>query len=47
MPHRYVIPPVHRARFENFMKGLVPEAFKNCPEFLRHKVGGWESCGVA
>lgn len=37
--HRYVIPPAHRARFETMVKGLLPDMFKQCPEFLRHKVG--------
>ncbi|GAB4816897.1 hypothetical protein N2152v2_003943 [Parachlorella kessleri] len=33
----YVVPPAHRARFELLMQGLLPELFRACPEFLRHK----------
>ena len=34
----YCIPPAHRARFELLVKGLLPDMFRACPEFLRHKV---------
>ena len=36
--HWYCIPPEHRQRFENLLKGLLPDMFKACPEFMRHKV---------
>lgn len=36
--HWYVIPPEHKARFESVVKGLMPDLFKACPEFFRHKV---------
>ena len=34
----YCIPPAHRARFELLLKGFLPDMFRACPEFLRHKV---------
>ncbi len=34
----YCIPPAHRERFERFLQGLLPDMFRACPEFLRHKV---------
>ncbi len=34
----YVIPPEHSKRFEYVIKSQLPEAFKVCAEFLRHKV---------
>lgn len=37
---RYVVPPAHRARFEQLMRSLLPDLFRACPEFMRHKVGG-------
>jgi len=33
----YCVPPAHRARFERLMAGLLPDLFRACPEFLRHK----------
>ena len=33
----YAIPPSARARFEVVMQGLLPDLFRGCPEFLRHK----------
>eukprot|EP00197_Chlamydomonas_leiostraca_P012290 CAMPEP_0202869650 /NCGR_PEP_ID=MMETSP1391-20130828/12572_1 /ASSEMBLY_ACC=CAM_ASM_000867 /TAXON_ID=1034604 /ORGANISM="Chlamydomonas leiostraca, Strain SAG 11-49" /LENGTH=376 /DNA_ID=CAMNT_0049549991 /DNA_START=57 /DNA_END=1184 /DNA_ORIENTATION=- len=33
----YVVPPEHRTRFEQVVKQMLPEVFKHCPEFLRHK----------
>ena len=34
----YCIPPAHRERFERLLQGLLPDMFRACPEFLRHKV---------
>lgn len=34
----YCIPPSHRERFERLMEGLLPDLFRFCPEFMRHKV---------
>ena len=34
----YCIPPAHRARFELLVKGLLPDMFRACPQFMRHKV---------
>ncbi|KXZ44918.1 hypothetical protein GPECTOR_60g695 [Gonium pectorale] len=36
----YAIPPASRARFEGLMRGMLPDLFKSCPEFFRHKVLG-------
>lgn len=33
----YVVPPSARKRFELVVQGMMPELFRNCPEFLRHK----------
>jgi jumonji domain-containing protein 2 len=33
----YVVPPAHRARFEQLMRSLLPDLFRACPEFMRHK----------
>ncbi|KAK9828707.1 hypothetical protein WJX72_001637 [[Myrmecia] bisecta] len=33
----YCIPPAHRERFEVLVKGLLPDLFRSCPEFFRHK----------
>jgi jumonji domain-containing protein 2 len=33
----YAIPPAARARFETVVRGLLPDLFRTCPEFLRHK----------
>jgi jumonji domain-containing protein 2 len=33
----YCIPPAHRPRFEQLVKDLLPELFRQCPEFFRHK----------
>ena len=33
----YCIPPAHRLRFEQLVKDLLPELFRQCPEFFRHK----------
>jgi len=33
----YCVPPAHRARFERLMEGLLPDLFRACPEFMRHK----------
>lgn len=33
----YCVPPAHRDRFERLMEGLLPDLFRACPEFLRHK----------
>ena len=33
----YCIPPAHRSRFEQLVKDLLPELFRQCPEFFRHK----------
>ena len=33
----YCVPPAHRARFERLARGLLPDVFRQCPEFLRHK----------
>ncbi|GAX80508.1 hypothetical protein CEUSTIGMA_g7946.t1 [Chlamydomonas eustigma] len=35
--HWYCIPPEYRVRFENLVKSLLPDIFKACPEFMRHK----------
>ncbi len=35
----YCIPPAHRERFERLLEGLLPDMFRACPEFFRHKVG--------
>ncbi|MEW5315471.1 MAG: hypothetical protein WDW38_006897 [Sanguina aurantia] len=35
--HWYCIPPEHRARFETLCQGIVPDLFRTCPEFFRHK----------
>ena len=34
----YCIPPAHRDRFERLLQGLLPDMFRACPEFFRHKV---------
>lgn len=34
----YVIPPAARQRFEGLIKGMIPDLFRACPEFFRHKV---------
>ena len=34
----YCIPPAHRERFERLLEGLLPDMFRACPEFFRHKV---------
>ncbi len=34
----YCISPAHRDRFEALIKGMLPDMFRVCPEFLRHKV---------
>ena len=31
------MPPAHRGRFERLARGLLPDVFRQCPEFLRHK----------
>ena len=36
--HWYCIPPAHRERFETWVKGLLPDCFRACSEFFRHKV---------
>lgn len=33
----YCIPPGHRRRFEGLMRDMLPEMFRACPEFFRHK----------
>lgn len=33
----YCVPPAHRGRFERLARGLLPDVFRQCPEFLRHK----------
>jgi hypothetical protein len=33
----YAIPPHARGRFETLMRGLLPDLFRRCPEFMRHK----------
>ena len=33
----YAIAPEDRERFEILAQGMVPEMWRNCPEFLRHK----------
>ncbi|GIL53254.1 hypothetical protein Vafri_8903 [Volvox africanus] len=33
----YCIPPASRKRFEGLVKGMLPDLFKACPEFFRHK----------
>ncbi|KAK9810617.1 hypothetical protein WJX73_004683 [Symbiochloris irregularis] len=33
----YCIPPEHRERFERMLKGILPDLFRSCPEFMRHK----------
>ncbi|KAG1659341.1 hypothetical protein FOA52_008395 [Chlamydomonas sp. UWO 241] len=33
----YCIAPEHRARFETLVKGMLPDLFRACPEFMRHK----------
>ena len=33
----YVVPPHGRERFEQLLNGLLPDLFRYCPEFLRHK----------
>ena len=35
----YAIAPEDRERFEILAQGMVPEMWRACPEFLRHKVG--------
>jgi jumonji domain-containing protein 2 len=37
----YVIPPAARERFEQLMQSMLPELFRGCPEFMRHKVCVW------
>lgn len=44
LPRRYVVPPAHRARFEQLMRSLLPDLFRACPEFMRHKVGSRRAC---
>ena len=34
----YCIPPEHRDRFERWVKDQVPDCFRECSEFIRHKV---------
>jgi len=34
----YCIPPEHRERFERWVKDQVPDCFRGCSEFIRHKV---------
>lgn len=36
--HWYCIPPEHSGRFEEWVKGMVPDCFRQCSEFFRHKV---------
>mmetsp|Transcript_31647 Transcript_31647/g.43897 ORF Transcript_31647/g.43897 Transcript_31647/m.43897 type:complete len:673 (+) Transcript_31647:311-2329(+) len=33
----YCIQPKHRQRFENIVQGLIPDMWRVCPQFLRHK----------
>ncbi|GLI59739.1 hypothetical protein VaNZ11_001689, partial [Volvox africanus] len=33
----YCIPPASRKRFEGLVKGMLPDLFRVCPEFFRHK----------
>jgi len=33
----YCIPPEHRERFERWVKDQVPDCFRGCSEFIRHK----------
>jgi len=33
----YGIAPEHRARFETLVRGMLPDLFRHCPEFMRHK----------
>jgi jumonji domain-containing protein 2 len=33
----FTIRPEHRAKFELLMSSLLPEFFRDCPQFLRHK----------
>ncbi|KAK3281149.1 hypothetical protein CYMTET_11049 [Cymbomonas tetramitiformis] len=33
----FCIAPEHRKRFECVVEGLMPDLFRKCPEFLRHK----------
>eukprot|EP00232_Nephroselmis_pyriformis_P000998 CAMPEP_0182909358 /NCGR_PEP_ID=MMETSP0034_2-20130328/35706_1 /TAXON_ID=156128 /ORGANISM="Nephroselmis pyriformis, Strain CCMP717" /LENGTH=343 /DNA_ID=CAMNT_0025045605 /DNA_START=102 /DNA_END=1130 /DNA_ORIENTATION=+ len=33
----YCIPPEYKAKFELMLKGQLPELFRGCPEFMRHK----------
>jgi jumonji domain-containing protein 2 len=40
----YAIAPEHRERFEVLVQGMMPEMWRACPEFLRHKVGPHGSC---
>ena len=34
----YCIPPAHRPRFEQVLREQLPDLFRQCPEFFRHKV---------
>lgn len=34
----YCIPPAHRPRFEQVLRDQLPDLFRQCPEFFRHKV---------
>lgn len=34
----YCVPPEHRERFEQCLQNMLPDLFRGCPEFLRHKV---------
>ena len=34
----FCIPPEHQKRFKMVVKDMLPDLFRGCPEFLRHKV---------
>lgn len=36
----YCVPPPYRQRFETLLKSLLPDMYRHCPEFVRHKVCG-------
>ena len=42
--HWYCIPPEASERFEAWVKGMVPDCFRQCSEFFRHKASIFLSC---
>eukprot|EP00798_Chlamydomonas_sp_ICE-L_P002219 gene2219-33779_t len=33
----FIIPPKHQERFKMVVQNMIPDVFRGCPEFLRHK----------